>query len=48
MAALSAATVLLARPTVEISTDVEDLTFPWDQMLTRPATGVRVQATSAA
>lgn len=48
VAALSAATVLLARPTVEISTDVEDLTFPWDQMLTRPATGVRVQATSAA
>ena len=44
VAALSAATVLLTRPTVEISTDVEDLTFPWTQMLTRPATGVRIQA----
>lgn len=44
VAALSAAIVLLTRPTVEISTDVEDLTFPWTQMLTRPATGVRIQA----
>lgn len=44
LAALSAATVMLTRPTLEISTDVEDLTFPWTRMLTRPATGVRVRA----
>ncbi|MDO5512106.1 cytochrome P450 [Corynebacterium sp.] len=42
VAALSGAVALLTRPTVEISEDVEDLTFPWTTMLTRPATGVRV------
>lgn len=40
--ALSAAVAALCRPGVRISVDRDDLTFPWTQMLTRPATGVRV------
>lgn len=40
--ALSAAVAALCRPEVRISEDPDDLTFPWTQMLTRPATGVRV------
>lgn len=44
VAALSAAVVVLCRQGVHISSDVEDTTFPWTQMLTRPETGVRVSA----
>ena len=40
--ALSAAVAALCRPEVQISEDPDDLTFPWTQMLTLPATGVRV------
>lgn len=40
--ALSAAVAALCRPEVRISEDRDDVTFPWTQMLTRPATGVRV------
>ncbi|MFI8696622.1 cytochrome P450 [Dietzia maris] len=46
--ALSAAIAALSRPGVKISDDVEDLTFPWTTMLTRPATGVRFRYTPPA
>ena len=42
VAALSAAVAALCRPEVRVSRDPDDLTFPWTEMLTRPATGVRV------
>ncbi|MGN0099806.1 MAG: cytochrome P450 [Dietzia sp.] len=42
VAALSAAVAALCRPGVRVSRDPDDLTFPWTEMLTRPATGVRV------
>lgn len=45
VAALAAAVVVMCRPGVVISSDVEDTTFPWTRMLTRPATGVRISAT---
>lgn len=41
--ALSATVAALCRPGVEIGDDVDDLTFPWTTMLTRPATGVRLR-----
>lgn len=44
VSALAAAVVALCRPEVRISQDVEDVTFPWTMMLTRPSTGVRVFA----
>lgn len=44
VAALAAAVVVMCRPGVVISSDVEDTTFPWTRMLTRPATGVRISA----
>lgn len=40
--ALATAVAALCRPEVRISEDHDDQTFPWTQMLTRPATGVRV------
>lgn len=44
VAALAATVVVMCRPGVVISSDVEDTTFPWTRMLTRPATGVRISA----
>lgn len=44
VAALAAAVAVMCRPGVRISSDVEDTTFPWTRMLTRPETGVRVSA----